>query len=621
MPGPVREPNPDDDFDLREVKIPMRDGTELNTLILLSKARKTPAPILLLRTPYDAGRYVHFRQRAALHAVLGPGYAELEGYIFAFQDLRGRFGSAGHFEINRPLRGPLNASATDEATDAWDTVDWLTKNLPESNGRVGIYGTSYEGWATLVALLDPHPALHAAVPVNPLVDGWKGDDWFHHGAFRQAYAFEYVHAMESNPNGSTPFAFAHYDTFDWWLKAGSPADVGRRYLNPERHRFWTTLMQNPEYSTVWQQNALDGMLQKSKARQVPTLVVHGWFDQEDAYGAPAAYAALHARAIANPASDIRFIAGPWYHGQNWLASPPSGVLAWSEDPARYFRRELLAPFLRHHLRGAPRPAGAAVVVFDTGLRHWEPSDSWPAPTGGQSRCLYLHASGALSWEPPVGSADVGRSYISDPQKPVPYRPRPVRRVFHDELDPDAWRTWLMGDQRFVDGRPDVLSYVSEPFETPIRLRGTVTVHLHASTTGSDADWVVKLIDVYPDFDTSEPRMSGYQLMLSGDIFRARYRVSTQKPEPLTPNRPLEYVFELPHLNHSVLEHHRLMVQVQSTWFPLYDRNPQRFVSSLMDARESDYTSATHTVHSSRAHPSHIELWVEAPAEPDGRGDG
>ncbi len=608
MSTPIRFANPDDDFELREVMVPMRDGICLRTLILTPKFAREPLPMLLQRTPYDASKRLPAKQRTALHSVLGPGFAELRDYIFVFQDIRGRYGSQGDFEINRPPRGVFNSTETDETTDAWDTAEWLVNNVQQSNRRIGIHGTSYEGWTTLMTLLDPHPAVRAAVPVNPMVDCWMGDDWFHNGAFRQAYAFEYVHSIESDPKSPVTFSFSHYDTYTWWLNAGSPVKVGKRYLDETRHRFWKVLMENPAYSTYWQSIALDRLLQQSKATLIPTLHVHSWFDQEDSYGAPAAYAAMKPRDDSNTL--VYFAAGPWYHGQSWLAGDKLGAVVWNEDAARHWREDQLTPFLAHYLKDGPAHDVALVTVFNTGSRRWEKPDSWPRPKTSRKSTLYFAPENKLSWQPPSAPEGVFQSYVSDPSKPVPYQPRPVRRISDDELDPAAWRVWLTGDQRFVDGRPDVLTYAGDPLETPVTVRGDVTVRLLAETTGTDVDWVVKLIDAFADLEAAEPGMSGFQLMISGDILRGRYRRQFDRAEPVAANEVLEYTISLPQVNHTFQRGHRIMVQVQSTWFPLYDRNPQRFVPSIMEVEPDDYQSATHRIHTSAVYPSRIEINVE-----------
>lgn len=604
----VREPNPDDNFTIREAMIAVRDGERLHTLILTPKDAKESLPILLMRTPYGAASRLKVKHRTALDAVLGAALAELQGYIFVFQDIRGRNGSTGEFVLARPTRGAFNKTSTDETTDAWDTIEWLVKNVPSNNGRVGIYGTSYDGWTTLMALLDPHPALKAAVPVNPAVDFWRGDDWFHNGAFRPAYAFEYVHAMETDANAWTPFAFSQYDTYAWWLQAGSPNEIGRRYLDEKRHKYWQQMTQHPAYDAYWQNGAVDRHLAASRAPLVATMHVHGMFDQEDIYGAPAAYAALEPRDAANDRNFL--VAGPWFHGQNWSAGDRLGALSWQQDTAQRWREDILAPFLAQYLKAAAPHKVAPVEAFNTGARRWEQFPSWPQPPASRARNLYLQPGNRVSWQEPDAAKGTADAFVSDPAKPVPYQLRPVRRIYDDTVGYAAWQSWLVADQRFVDGRPDVLTYVSPPLQEAVTVRGTVAARLFAETTGTDADWVVKLIDVFPEQDAAQPEMSGYQFMISGDILRGRYREGFTQARPIAANRPLEYSFNLPQVNHTFRPGHRIMVQVQSTWFPLYDRNPQKFIPSIMDAQPADYRPATHRIHTSAMYPSRLEVQVQ-----------
>jgi putative CocE/NonD family hydrolase len=605
----LRAPNPDDDFTVSEVMVPMRDGVKLHTVVLAPKGGSSAMPLLLLRTPYGAADRLKVKQVTQLQSMLGPEAAELQGYIYVFQDVRGRNGSEGEFVLARPVRGPFNTTSTDETTDAWDTVDWIVKNVERNNGRVGIYGTSYSGWTTLMALLDPHPALKAAVPVNPAVDFWMGDDWFHNGAFRPAYAFEYVHALESDPSAWTPFPFSQADTYAWWLKAGSAREVGARYFDEARHKYWTLLTQRPAYDAYWQDGALDGHLRKSKAPLVPTLHVHGLFDQEDIYGAPAAYAAMEPRDARNDRNF--FVAGPWYHGQNWSAGERLGALRWNEDTAKHWRENTLAPFLAEHLKNEAPATLAPVEVFNTGTRRWNTFTAWPEAPGTSPRSLYLQPGQSVDWKAPTARRGAADSFVSDPAKPVPYQPRPVRRIYDDDAGYAAWQAWLVADQRFVDGRPDVLTYVSEPITEVLTLRGAVSVVLLAETTGSDADWVVKLIDVFPDHDAAEPEMGGYQFMISGDVLRGRYREGFDVARAIEPSQPLEYRFGLPQVNHTFKPGHRIMVQVQSSWFPLYDRNPQTFMPSIMEAKPGDYRAATHRVHVSAELASRLEVRADA----------
>ncbi len=607
QPSSLRRPTAGDDFVVNEAMIPMRDGTKLHTVILIPKKSDAPMPILLQRTPYQASSRLVSPLRSHLDGVLGPGMAELDGYIWVFQDIRGRYGSEGVFEINRPQHGtPGNDSNTDETTDAWDTIDWLVKQVPRNNGRVGIYGTSYPGWTTLMALLDPHPALRAAVPVNPLADAWMGDDWFHNGAFRMPYAFEYTYMMQTDTNAHLPFPFDHDDSYVWWLRQGSAGEVGRNYLNDARYTHWQRLMAHPAYDATWQGLSADRMLAASHARLVPTMHVQGLFDQEDLYGATASYRAMEPRDTGN---DLNYlVAGPWFHGQNWGEGKKLGNIDWQQDTSLQWRRDMLAPFLAHYLKDAPSPRLAPVTVFNTGTRQWETaSASWPKPSGTHTARLYLRERGTVAWQPAASGATGTDQYVSDPAKPVPYQARPARRIYDDTEGYAAWRAWLVADQRFVDSRPDVLTYQSAPLDQDVTIRGDVIAHLFAATTGSDADWVVKLIDVFPDQDPREPSMSGYELMVSADILRGRYREDFRQAKAITPGVPLEYTLSMPKADHTFLRGHRLMVQVQSSWFPLYDRNPQVFVPSIMEAKPSDYRVATQTIYRDAAHPSSIEV--------------
>ncbi len=580
----------------------MRDGVRLHTLILTPKQTDGPLPILLERTPYNASGAVGGRATTRLEVMRGPKFLD-GGFIHAIQDIRGRFQSEGKAATYRVPRGQFNASSTDETTDAWDTIDWLVRNVP-SNGRVGIWGTSYPGWLTLAAMRDPHPALAAAVPFNPVVDVWKADDWFHWGAFRAAYAFEYIYQMETRPNGSTSYPFEQRDLYTWMLGLGSVAQgLGSRL--DARHEMWTRLMENPAYGPYWRDCAADQWFD-GLSRLVPTLHVHGWWDQEDIYGAPAVYQVLERYDRENNLNF--FAAGPWYHGQHFADGSRLGVLEFGEDTARRFREEILTPFLQRFLKGTGKTLPAPVSVFETGSNQWRHFDRWP-PTESK-RALYLGASQSLSFERPPHDGGF-TEYFSDPAKPVPYAPRP--NLGSDYSNPpaiEAWREWLVADQRFVDGRPDVATWVSEPLTQPLTLRGPVRVRLFAETTGTDADWVVKLIDVYPDDYPPSVAMSGYELMITGDIFRGRYRENLERPQPLQPDTVLEYTWPLPPVNHTFRPGHRLMVQIQSTWFPLYDRNPQTFVESIMTAPASAYRAQRHRIHHSAVWATSLELPVD-----------
>jgi putative CocE/NonD family hydrolase len=600
---PLREPVPHDDFTLREEMVPMRDGVRLYTIILTPKHSGKALPILLERTPYDASRIIGDRPTSSLAVVLGNQFMGKD-YIYVVQDIRGRFKSEGTYAMYRPPRGPFNKSETDETTDAWDAIDWLVKHVA-SNGRVGVWGTSYPGWLTLAAMRDPHPALAAAVPFNPVVDVWKADDWFHWGAFRAAYAFSYIYEMESRMDESTPYPYEIQDNYAWMLGIGA-AGTGLGGRLDERHEMWYKLMENPAYGPYWREVAADRWFDPPPS-PVPALHVHGLWDQEDIYGSPAVYAAIEKYDSSNAFN--YFAAGPWYHGQHFANGSSLGKLHFDENTSKWFRREVLVSFLRHFLHGDGTGAPAPVTVFETGTNTWQTFDRWP-PTDEQIR-IYLQPGGGLGFAPP--DADVSYTeYISDPARPVPYEPRPNWGIeYSNPSSIMEWRRWLVEDQRFVDGRPDVVTWVSEPLQAPLTVRGPVTAQLQVETTGTDADWVVKLIDVYPEDDPAF-EMSGYQLMVSADIFRGRYREDFEVPKPIAPDEVLAYTIPLPQVNHTFLPGHRLMVQVQSSWFPLYDRNPQTYVPSIMTAPDEAYKAQRQRVHHSSAHPSYLRLFVDKP---------
>jgi putative CocE/NonD family hydrolase len=598
---PAREAYPQDDFTLREEMVPMRDGVKLYTLILTPKNPSGNLPILLERTPYDAVRGIR-ESSTKLAVSLGNRYM-CDGCIFAIQDLRGRFKSEGDYAMYRVPRGQFNRTTTDETTDAWDTIDWLVKNVASNNGRVGIWGTSYPGWLTLAALREPHPALAAAVPFNPVVDVWKADDWFHWGAFRAAYAFDFIYSMETRKGSSVHYPYEARDVYTWLLAQGA-VGTGFAPRLDERHEMWTRLVESPSYGPYWRDVAADQWFD-TPARVVPTLHVHGLWDQEDIYGAPAAYAAMEKHDGSNDQNF--FVAGPWYHGQHFADGSRLGKISFDEDTAKRFRLEILVPFLDRFLKGKQAPAPSPVNAFETGTNRWRQFQKWPPEN--KVRRLYLQPNGGLAWQPPT-VASSSTEYVSDPAKPVPNAPRPnLGFDYQNPASIEAWRRWLVEDLRFVDGRPDVVTWASEPLAEAVTVRGPVTANLFAETTGTDADWVVKLIDVYPD-DASPSEMAGYELMISADIFRGRYRENLESPKALAPNQVLEYTLSLPHANHTFLPGHRLMVQVQSTWFPLYDRNPQTFVPSIMTAPPSSYKAQRQRVHHSAGHPTHLELLTD-----------
>lgn len=596
------------DYTRREEMIPMRDGVRLRTIILVPKGAKD-APILLTRTPYNAAELTGHAHSPHLGPVL-QGYDNVTdlivegGYIRVVQDIRGKHGSEGDYVMNRPLRGPLNPSVVDHSTDTWDTIDWLVKHLPESNGRVGILGISYDGFLPLMALVDPHPALKAAVPMNPMVDGWRGDDWFHHGAFR-AQNLSYIYEQQASRGSDLRWWSGTFDDYDLFLRAGSTGALAQS-RGMDQLGFWRKIAEHPAYDSFWQQQAMDRVL-ASRALKVPTMLVHSLYDAEDIYGALAVWKALKPKDTAN----LLYLAmGPWNHGGEIGDGSGLGPLKFGQDTGLQFRRDILKPFLDQHLKGGPKADLAPVNAFETGTNAWRKLPAWPVAGTGTATAatpFYLEAGLKVATTAPKAGDAPFDEYVSDPAKPVPFRARPIQPVGYDATH--TWSQWLTDDQREASGRTDVVAYVSEPLTAPLKISGEPVANLVASTSGTDADWVVKVIDVYPDEVASQPALGGYQLMVSADIFRGRYRESVEAPKALTPNAPLVYRFALPAANHVFLPGHRVMVQVQSTWFPLYDRNPQTFVPNIFFAKPGDYRSATQRIYHAPGQASSVELPV------------
>ncbi len=606
IPGTLPPAAPDFDFVKRDVMIPMRDGVGLHTVILLPKGLSN-APILLTRTPYGASKTASQSDSSHLTSVLphGDDIVSVSGYIRVFQDVRGKYGSGGSYVMNRPLRGPLNASATDHSTDAWDTIDWLSKNIPEGNGRVGIIGTSYSGFTVLMALVNPHPALKVAVAVAPMVDAWRGDDWFHNGAFRQIYALDYAYEQTGTRNSEALLWRSKYDDYDTFLEAGSPQQLARQ-TGTDQLPFWDRLVRHPSYDEFWRMQAVD-LLLASRPLAVPTMYVHGLWDQEDIYGATAAYSATEPKDSANDRNFL--VIGPWNHGGSNRDGSSLGALRLDGDTALWFRRRVLQPFLDQYLKdGAPQAKTPPVLAYETGTNVWRRYERWPQSCeqgcSDSMRSLYMGRNGRLSFDEPASSGASFDEFVSDPAKPVPYRVRPLRSAYGTD---STWGQWLVDDQRNFSDRTDVLVYTSPVLSGPLRIAGQPIVHLFASTSGTDSDWVVKLIDVYPDEVAAQPVLGGYQLMISADIFRGRYQKSLERAVPVPAGKALEYRFSLPQANHVFLPGHRVMVQVQSSWFPLYDRNPQAFVDNVFLAAPADYRKATQRVHSGAKTPSRIDL--------------
>ncbi|MCX6557731.1 MAG: CocE/NonD family hydrolase [Candidatus Aminicenantes bacterium] len=597
------------DYVKRDVMIPMRDKVKLHTIILVPKGASN-APILLTRTPYNATVLTSHASSSHLGPIL-EGYDNAVdviiggGYIRVVQDVRGKYGSEGDYVMNRPLHGVLNPTRVDHATDTTDTIDWLVKHVPESNGRVGIIGISYNGFLALMALVDPHPALRVAVPMNPMVDGWMGDDWFHYGAFRQQnmpYMYEQVATRANEESWWT----SHFDDYDMYMEAGSAGELGRR-RGLEQVGFWRKLIAHPGYDAFWSGQALDKVL-AARPLKVPVMLVHGLWDQEDIYGTPAVYAALEAKDEGN--DKVFLVMGPWNHGQQIGDGSSLGALRFGSDTALFFRQEILRPFLDQYLKeGAPKADVAPVTAFETGTNRWRRLPAWPAAADGGAikvTPLYLNSGLKLGFDsPPAGGMEF-TEYVSDPAKPVPFRARPIQPIGYADKG-RTWPQWLVDDQREASGRTDVLAFVSDPLAAPLQISGQPLVNLQAASSGSDSDWVVKLIDVYPDEVAGQPAMGGYQLMIAADVFRGRYRESFAAAKPIAVNQPLLYRFALPIVNHVFLPGHRIMVQVQSSWFPLYDRNPQTFVESIFWAKPGDYRPAVQRIYHAPGRESFIGL--------------
>ncbi|MBN2133500.1 MAG: CocE/NonD family hydrolase [Sedimentisphaerales bacterium] len=596
------------DHERRTAMIPMRDGVKLHTVILVPK-RAQSSPMLLTRTCYSADELTSHAQSAHYGPVL-YGYDNATdvvvggNYIRVVQDIRGKYGSEGDYVMNRPLSGPQNPTPVDHSTDTYDTIDWLVKNVPESNGRVGLLGISYNGFLTLMGAVNPHPALKVTVPMNPMVDGWLGDDWFHYGAFRQQM-MPYPYEQQATRKNEFKWWTSHFDDYDMYMEAGSAGALGKR-RGLEQVGFWRKILAHPSYDAFWRDQAVDRVL-AGRPVEVPMMIVHSLWDAEDIYGAPAVYAEIEPKDADN--DKIFLVIGPWSHGQMIGEGSSLGAIRFTSDTSHYFRQEILRPFLDRYLQDdAPQADVAPVIAYETGTNKWRKLLAWPACESGcriKPTPLYLGADLTLSFRPPPGDEAKYDEFISDPAKPVPYRARPIQAPGYEEGD--TWSQWLLDDQREASGRTDVLVYESDVLTEPLKISGRPMVNLVASTSGTDSDWVVKLIDVYPDEVAGDPKMGGYQLMVSADIFRGRYRETLETPRAITPQEPLPYRFALPTANHVFLPGHRLMVQVQSSWFPLYDRNPQTFVESIFFAQPKDYKKAVQRVWHCPDHASSIQL--------------
>jgi uncharacterized protein len=584
-------------FDKREVMIPVRDGIKLHTEIYTPKDAKEPLPLLLDRTPYG----ISAPDKGMSNGLYRYSDMFADGYIFVFQDIRGRYGSEGKFEMLHTAPNSADAKAVDESTDTYDTIDWLVKNVPHNNGRVGMNGISYPGYLVTMGMVNPHPALKAVSEQACMGDTWLGDDFFHNGAFRLSYGFEYTALLESSSENFS-FPFDRFDMFEWYLGLGALSNANEKYFHG-RIPTWNNFTQHSSYDDFWKRHAVAYTLHEPT---VPNLNVAGWWDQEDFFGPMMTYARLEKSDKKN----YNFlVVGPWNHG-GWAHGPGKalGDIPFHSDTGVYFRQKIEAPWFAYWLHDKGTLPIKEATTFQTGSDTWTSYDAWP-PKEAQTKHLYFQAGGRLSFESPqTDENDAVDSYVSDPAHPVPYRRRPVDMTYPKD-HPGSWYTWLVQDQRFVDGRPDVLTWQTGILQDDVTVAGDVTAKLFASTTGSDADWVVKLIDVYPEKVEEDWKLSGFELMVADEIFRGRYRNSYEKPEPITPNQVTPFTVSLHSTNHVFKKGHRMMVQVQSTWFPLYDRNPQKFVPNIFEAKEADYQKATQAIYRSKQFPSNVEVMV------------
>jgi len=579
-------------FARSEAMIPMRDGIRLHTVILTPQTQTEPLPIVINRTPYGVSAWDSEGVNRALQEMVA------DGYTFVFQDIRGRFDSEGQFLMVRPPRDKRDAKSIDESTDTYDTIDWLIKNVPRNNGRVGIMGVSYDGWLATMALIDSHPALKADSPQAPVADFWMGDDFFHNGAFRQSYGYEYVKTMETSKVAET-VSFGKTDSYDWYLSLKALGNLTTQLGG--KLPTWNAFVAHPSYDSYWRQRSVQEYL---KQVTVPTLVVGGWWDQEDMYGALTTYRSLEKHDNNNL---VFLVEGPWNHGGWNGRGRRLADVEFGSNTGKYFRKEIQAPWFAYYLKGKGKLNQAEATIFQSGTNRWMTYDAWAPRRNLQKGDLYLQANRGLSFDKPPAKdpPEDADSYVSDPSSPVPYRRRPVEATY----DPNGshWFTWLAQDQRFLGDRKDMLTWESDPLKANVTITGDIIAHLFASTTGTDSDWVVKLIDVYPSASAPDAKMAGYQLMVASEIFRGRYLNSFERPTPIAAGQVNEYTIDLRGNDYCFLQGHRIMVQVQSTWFPLYDRNPQKFVDNIFLAKESDFQTATQRIYRSARYPSRISV--------------
>lgn len=589
------------DYDKAEYMVPMRDGVKLYTQVYTPKDRTKKYPILLFRTPYSVRYYgpEHFRP------VLGPNEAYArEGFIFAYQDVRGKFKSEGEFIVMKPHKTVKKGSAdVDESSDTYDTIEWVLENIPNHNGRVGQWGISYPGWQTVMGMIDAHPALRASSPQASPSDMWIGDDFHHNGAFRLMYTFGWLSNNARVRAGQTEQSAARFDYgtpdgYRFFLELGPVSNVDRLYFHNQVPT-WNEYMTHVDYDDYWKEQ---NVLQYLNNITHPILNVAGWFDAEDFYGPMSIYTTIEAK---NPDNKSILVVGPWLHG-GWAGMDGDvlGNIRFGTKTGEFFRENIEFPFFLYHLKDKGEHNLPEALVFETGSNQWKSYDQWPPKTAVEKN-LYFHANGKLAFSPPQDTGDACDSFISDPQKPIP---------FTSEIRTSQGHLWMVEDQRFAASRPDVLVFETDVLEEDITIAGPIFADLFVSTTGTDADWVVKLIDVYPgNAPDNRPnpcgvRMGHFQMLVGADVFRGKYRESFEKPLPFVPDEVVEVKYDLRDKCHCFKQGHRIMVQVQSTWFPVIDRNPQKFVD-IYHAEESDFQKATHRVYRSSKHSSHLKLRV------------
>lgn len=579
--------------------IPMRDGTKLHTVIFSPVGATKPLPVLLQRTPYGANGSEAPEDTVLNVKIFGTNYGSMlkEGYFLVFQDIRGKYKSEGKMEIHQPLIHATQKGAVDESTDTWDTVDWLIKNLKGNNGKAGIYGISYPGWLALVGAVDPHPALKASSEQACMGDLFLGDDFHHNGAFRLSYGMEYTYEVEFDKTTDSDFPFPQYDLYDWYLKLGSLKNVNDKYFHGKIPT-WNNFVQHPAYDSFWQKNS---PLNYVAYAQIPQLHVGGYYDQEDINGPQLMYKHMEQKDKAN---NNHIVLGPWNHGQ-WARDNADslGKIAFNSNTAQWFQA-LQKKWFDYWLKGIGDGKFEEAYCFETGTNKWKTFTSWP-PKQAEIKKLYTIADHTASFTKPA-AATAAVSYISDPAKPVPYRTLPIEATYGPG---SRWKQWQVEDQRFVYSRPDVISFSMDELTENMTVSGKIMAHLFASTSGTDADWIVKLIDVYPDFDSASVSMSGYQLPVAMEVFRGRFRKSFSNPSPLTPGKPEEFVIDLHDINHTFKKGHHIMIQIQSSWFPVIDRNPQKYVANIFEAKPSDFIKATETIFCNLQYASYIELPV------------